>query len=164
VRGIGNALQRRIEEQRKENQRDGQQLDCQSSAEEHSGKVSPGLPGYPNLRRGAPRDKDDACGRAALVRVDAGDEVFRVAHCLLHGSGAFRRGFALVPIAERRAAVFAYAPEMDGDEENGSQRQNDAVQYIEAQQRIGVNLVAAQQQEVDLAPYQRTAEERLEQR
>ena len=43
---------------------------------------------------------------------------------------------------------------MDGDEENSRQRKNDAVQHIEAQQGIGVDLVAAQQQEVDLAPHE----------
>jgi hypothetical protein len=55
------------------------------------------------------------------------------------------------------AAVLADAPEMDGDEENGRQRQHDAVQHIEAQQRIGVHLVAAQQQEVNLAADQRNS-------
>ena len=49
-----------------------------------------------------------------------------------------------------KAAILANAPEMNRDKQNRDQRQNHAVQHVEAQQRIGIHLVAAQHQEVNL--------------
>ncbi len=44
---------------------------------------------------------------------------------------------------------------MDGHKEHRRQRKNHAVQHIETQQRVGIDRIAAEQQEVNLLAHDR---------
>ena len=48
------------------------------------------------------------------------------------------------------SAVLAYAPEVDGHEDDGDERQEQHVQDVPAQQRLGADLLSAEEDEPDL--------------
>src|SRR5690242_16019537 len=54
-------------------------------------------------------------------------------------------------------AIFANSPEVDADQQNRGQRQDHAVQHIESEQRIGVNLISSEHQETNLFAHQRNS-------
>ena len=83
MRGIGDALKRRVEQQGHDHQRDRKHLDGDDGAEEDF-RIGLNLIFVRNLdlRRGSPGDEDNPRRRLARIRVHAGDEIFGIGHAI----------------------------------------------------------------------------------